>query len=112
MLQNAESKVAFWNIANPETKKPMNYTAVPHAVFSDPQVASVGLTEEQARDSNFKFVVGRRDYAATAYGWALVDTTSFAKVIVDSETEIGSRGPYYWPTGSNFDPAINPSNEF
>jgi mycothione reductase len=32
------------------------------------------------------FVVGIREYAGTAYGWALVDTTSFAKVLVNSET--------------------------
>jgi mycothione reductase len=32
------------------------------------------------------FVVGRRDYAGTAYGWALVDETSFAKVLVDTES--------------------------
>jgi mycothione reductase len=46
-------------------------------------VASVGLTERAAAAQRRDVVVGRRDYADTAYGWALVDSTSFAKVLVD-----------------------------
>ena len=59
---------------------------MPSAVFSNPQVATVGLTEAEATEQGLSFVVGIREYAGTAYGWALVDTTSFAKVLVDSET--------------------------
>lgn len=85
-LANAEAKVAFWNIAHPHDLRHQSYRAVPSAVFSNPQVASVGLTEEQARAEGRSFRVGRRDYADTAYGWALADETSFAKVLVDTET--------------------------
>ena len=55
-------------------------------MFSNPQVATVGLTEQQAIEQGIPFRVGRRDYAGTAYGWAIVDETSFAKVLVDTET--------------------------
>jgi mycothione reductase len=85
-LANAEAKVAFWNIAHPDEVHHQSYKAVPSAVFSNPQVATVGLTEQQATAQGRAFVVGRRDYSGTAYGWALVDDTSFAKVLVDSET--------------------------
>jgi mycothione reductase len=85
-LANAEAKVAFWNIAHPGDIHHQSYKAVPSAVFSNPQVATVGLTEEQATEQGLPFVVGIREYAGTAYGWALVDTTSFAKVLVNSET--------------------------
>jgi mycothione reductase len=85
-VANHEASVAFWNIAHPDDLRRVDYTAVPAAVFSNPQVASVGLTEEQASGSGRTYVVGRRDYAGTAYGWALADETSFAKVIVDSST--------------------------
>lgn len=85
-VANHEATVAFWNIAHPDDLKSINYKAVPAAVFSNPQVASVGLTEQEARESGRDFVVGRRDYAGTAYGWALADDTSFAKVLVDRET--------------------------
>ena len=85
-VANHEATVAFWNIANPDDLKRVDYTAVPAAVFSNPQVASVGLTEEQANEQGRDFVVGRRDYGGTAFGWALADETSFAKVIVDVGT--------------------------
>ena len=44
-LANAEAKVAFWNIAHPDDIHHQSYKAVPSAVFSNPQVATVGLTE-------------------------------------------------------------------
>ena len=86
-LANAEAKVAFWNMANPDEPRTVDYRAVPHAVFSDPQVATVGLTERQAIEVGLDHVVGRRDYGGTAYGWALEDTDSFAKVIIDRASE-------------------------
>jgi mycothione reductase len=85
-LANAEAKVAFWNIAHPDELRHQSYRAVPSAVFSIPQVATVGLTEEQALDEGRSFRVGRRDYSDTAYGWALADETSFVKVLVDTDT--------------------------
>jgi mycothione reductase len=85
-VANAEAKVAFWNLAHPDRPRRMDYRAVPHAVFSDPQVARVGLTEEEVRVAGVPYVVGTRDYGATAYGWALEDTESFAKVVVHAGT--------------------------
>ncbi len=85
-LANAEVKVAFWNMRNPDQPRRADYRAVPHAVFSDPQVGVVGLTEEQATAEGRNFVVGRRDYAGTAYGWALEDQDSFAKVLIDRDS--------------------------
>ena len=86
-LANAEAKVAFWNIAHPNDLRQADYTAVPHAVFSKPQVASVGHTEQTAKADSVDYVVGRRDYGGTAYGWALEDSTSFAKVLLDPTTK-------------------------
>ena len=85
-VANHEAATAFWNIAHPDDRREVNHRAVPAAVFSNPQVAAVGLTERAAADAGLNVVIGRRDYAGTAYGWALVDETSFAKVIVDSDT--------------------------
>ncbi len=82
-VANHEAEVAFWNIAHPDQLRAADHKAVPAAVFSNPQVASVGLTQQKAEEQGTDFVVGRRDYAGTAYGWALVDDTSFAKVLVD-----------------------------
>jgi mycothione reductase len=85
-LANAEAAVAFWNIAHPDDLRRQSYKAVPGAVFSNPQVASVGMTEEQAIAAGLPIAIGRRDYGGTAYGWAMVDDTSFAKVIVNTES--------------------------
>lgn len=85
-VANREAAVAFWNIAHPGELRAVDHRAVPSAVFSNPQVASVGVTEQQARADGTDVVVGRRDYGGTAYGWALDDETSFAKVIVDRAT--------------------------
>jgi len=85
-LANAEAAIAFWNIAHPDDLRSQSYKAVPSAVFSNPQVATVGLTEHEAAKQGRSFSVGRRDYAGTAYGWAMVDDSGFAKVLVDDET--------------------------
>lgn len=85
-LANAEAAIAFWNIAHPDDLRRQSYKAVPSAVFSSPQVATVGLTEQEATKQGRSFTVGRRDYGGTAYGWAMADDTGFAKVLVDSET--------------------------
>lgn len=82
-VANAEASVAFWNIAHPDEPRTIDYKAVPAAVFSNPQVAAVGPTEKQARAADLDIVVGRRSYGGTAYGWALADETSFAKILVD-----------------------------
>jgi len=85
-LANAEAAVAFWNIAHPGDIRRQSYKAVPSAVFSNPQVATVGLTEQEAVKQGRTFRVGRRDYASTAFGWAMVDEPGFAKVHVDEDT--------------------------
>ena len=85
-VANAEAAVAFWNIAHPDEPRTIDYKAVPEAVFGAPQIASVGLTTQAARAAGRDVVIGRRDYAGVAYGWALVDETSFAKVLVDRAT--------------------------
>ncbi len=87
-VANAEAKVAFWNIAHPDDVREVDYRAVPSAVFSGPQVASVGKTEVDLHREGVQYRIGRRDFGGTAYGWALDDSTSFAKVLVDAETDL------------------------
>lgn len=87
-VANAEVEVAFWNVAHPEDLRVVTQRHVPAAVFSHPQIASVGITENDAVASNRDVLVGRRDYAGTAYGWALGDGPGFAKVIVDRESDL------------------------
>jgi mycothione reductase len=59
---------------------------VPAAVFTDPQVASVGLTENEAVAKGFDVSCKIQDYADVAYGWATEDTTGIVKLVTDSTT--------------------------
>jgi len=67
-------------------KIPMVYDGGPHAIFSHPQVASVGLTERTAQQRGMDYVTATRKYADTAYGWASEDTDSFVKVVANPTT--------------------------
>jgi len=59
---------------------------VPSAVFTDPQIASVGLTEAEAREAGYDISVKIQDYGNVAYGWAMEDTEGFCKLIADRST--------------------------
>ena len=85
-VANHEARVVKHNLLNPDDRIEADHRFVPHAVFSSPQIASVGLTEEQARDRGIPYVAAVQRYADIAYGWAMEDTTGFAKVLADPET--------------------------
>ncbi|MFY9920650.1 MAG: mycothione reductase, partial [Mycobacterium sp.] len=59
---------------------------VPSAVFTDPQIACVGLSENEARAAGYDIKVKVQDFADVAYGWAMEDTTGIAKIIVDDDS--------------------------
>ncbi|MER5602650.1 mycothione reductase, partial [Streptomyces sp. NPDC002265] len=80
---NAESRLVRHNVLHPQDVRTLGNRVAPHAVFTNPQIASVGLTEQEARRRGIEYVASVRDYADTAYGWALEDTTSFVKVLAD-----------------------------
>ena len=85
-VANHEARVVQHNLLHPDDRIESDHRFVPHAVFGSPQVASVGLTEEQAIEQGVSYVVGREAYADIAYGWAMEDTTGFAKILADPDT--------------------------
>ena len=87
-MANAETRVVAHNLTHPSDLRHLPARLAPHAVFSEPQVAGVGLTEAQAIERQLDHVVATRRYADTAYGWALEDTTSFVKLIADRRTRL------------------------
>jgi len=82
-VANHEARVVAHNLAHPADLRAFDHRYVPAAVFTSPQIASVGLTEEAARQQGRAFVTARYDFGGTAYGWAMEDTTGFAKVLAD-----------------------------
>jgi mycothione reductase len=84
-VANHEARVVQHNLLHPDAMIASDHRFVPHAVFSDPQVASVGLTEQQAREQGRRFVTAIQDYGSVAYGWALEDTSHFVKLLADPD---------------------------
>ena len=84
---NLEAAYASNNILNPESKVAVDYRAMPHAVFASPQVASVGLTEGEAKKQGVAYKTASYDYHNTAYGSSIEDRDGFVKVLAAPGTE-------------------------
>ena len=85
-VANYEAGIA-WHNATHDHKVEMDYFAAPHAIFTHPQVASVGLKEDEAREQGYRILVGKAFYKNTAMGSAMGEPEGFVKVIVDNGTE-------------------------
>ena len=85
-VANREARTVQHNLLDPGDSRTTDHRFVPHAVFSSPPVASVGMTEQELVDSARRYVRSVRQYSSIAYGWAMEDTTSFAKVLADPAT--------------------------
>ena len=68
-------------------KRPMDYRAIPHAVFGSPQVAGVGKTEEQLRDEGIPYRVGLHEFKNSAMGMALKES-GLVKVLASASNDI------------------------
>ena len=66
--------------------KPLDYNRVPRATYSYPQVASLGLSEKQARDQGIKVKVGKFPLVGNAKSVILGETEGFVKIISDEES--------------------------
>jgi mycothione reductase len=87
-VANHEMRVVQHNLLHPTEPVEADHRFVPHAVFSSPQIASVGLTEQEARRRGIDYVTSTQEYAGIAYGWAMEDTTGFAKLLADPATSL------------------------
>lgn len=85
-VANQEARVVSHNLVHPRSPIEIDQRVVPHAVFSHPQIGSVGLREEQLKALGTDYIVGRCDYGGVAYGWALEDTTGFVKILIDADS--------------------------
>ncbi len=86
-VANHEARVVQHNLLHPRRMIAADHRFIPHAVFSDPQIASVGLTEAEAKERGKPYVTARQNYGDVAYGWAMEDTDHFVKLIADPKTK-------------------------
>lgn len=85
-VANHEQRVLGHNLLHPENLQPFHHAHVPYAVFTWPQIASVGLTEDEARAAGHDITVKTQDYGDVAYGWAMEDSVGCCKLIADRST--------------------------
>ena len=89
-VANAEARTVSHNLIHPEDLRATDHRYVPSAVFTDPQIASVGMTETEARawaaENSAEITVKEQDFADVAYGWAMEDTVGICKLIADRAT--------------------------
>ncbi len=80
---NLEAKYAFGNILHPNKKQSVDYTAMPHAIFSSPQVAGVGFTEQELQKKGIDYLKSIYPYIQTGMGKAIEDREGFVKFLVN-----------------------------
>ena len=85
-VANHEQRVLGHNLRHPDDLQPFHHQYVPYAVFTWPQIASVGMTEAQARLAGYDVTVKTQDYSDVAYGWAMEDSVGCCKLIADRAT--------------------------
>ncbi|MEO6700870.1 MAG: mycothione reductase [Jatrophihabitantaceae bacterium] len=85
-VANHEARVVAHNLVHPEALREFDHRFVPSAVFTDPQIATVGCTEDELRGTGRQYRAITQDYGDTAYGWAMEDQTGICKLIADPET--------------------------
>ncbi|QLQ14842.1 MAG: mycothione reductase [Micropruina sp.] len=86
-VANHEARVVRHNLLHPDAMIASDHRFVPHAVFAEPQIASVGLTEAKAGELGLRYVSAVQPYGTVAYGWAMEDTDHFVKLLADPDTK-------------------------
>ncbi len=82
-VASAQALVCAAAIAGQETR-PIDYTMIPRATYSHPQVASFGLTEKQVQEKGTEYKVGKFNLMANGKALGLGESGGFVKLIVDA----------------------------
>lgn len=64
----------------------MHYNSVPAVIFTNPEIATVGMTLEQAQEAGYQAVIGKFPFQALGKSIAAIEVEGFAQVIVDRKT--------------------------
>jgi dihydrolipoamide dehydrogenase len=68
-------------------KPRVNYSAIPSVIYTHPEVASVGATEQELQQKGIRYRVGRFPFSANGRAKALGDTTGWVKVLAEEDTD-------------------------
>ena len=65
----------------------INYDTIPGVIYTTPEVASIGKTEEQLIEKNIKYKIGKFSFMANSRAKAIDDTEGFVKILADEKTD-------------------------
>jgi dihydrolipoamide dehydrogenase len=87
---NLEAQYVYHNIMHPNNKVNVDYTAMPHAIFSSPQIAGVGFTEQKLKEGgkmeDIDYLKSVYHFINTGMGQAIEDRDGFVKFLVDKKS--------------------------
>ncbi|MFH1851476.1 MAG: dihydrolipoyl dehydrogenase [Candidatus Neomarinimicrobiota bacterium] len=83
-VASAQGRIAVEHAAG-RTPRPLDLSNIPGCTYCQPQVASLGLTEAQAREAGLDIKVGRFNFRAIGKALAIGESTGFAKLIFSAE---------------------------
>lgn len=82
-----EGRLAVKNMAGANQEK-LNYRAVPSAIFTNPEIATVGLSEEEARKNFQDVIIKKFDFRSLGMSYVIDEMDGFIKIIADKEENI------------------------
>ncbi len=82
-----QGRVAVRNIASPKSPMKADNTNIPNCIFTDPEIASVGICEEGAQKLGIGVLIDKFDFMGSGMARILDETEGFIKIISDSKTE-------------------------
>ncbi len=83
---NFEGEYLFDYCYGGKPRAPIRYPPMPHAVFTYPQVAGVGYSEEELKAKGIDYVVGLNPYKSSAMGMALLSDHGFCKILIERKS--------------------------
>jgi len=84
---NFEGEYLFRTLFVEKIDEAIQYPPVPHAVFSNPQIAGIGLTEDECKKAGIDYVVGVNPYIKSAMGMALLSDHGFCKILIETSSK-------------------------
>ena len=80
-----QGQIAAHNIAQPSNLKKADNQIVPNCIFTDPEIASVGINEEAAKTKGIEIKIHKFDFLGSGMARILEETDGFIKIISQSE---------------------------
>ncbi|MCT2537499.1 dihydrolipoyl dehydrogenase [Aquibacillus koreensis] len=84
-VASREGVIAVEHMAE-QKPEPLNYNQIPSAIYSHPEIASIGLTEQQAKENGFSVKTGKTTFKAIGKALVYGEDAGFVKVIADKDT--------------------------